>query len=159
VRNSRRLAEISEQCILRWAEAYRSRTGAWPNKESGAIPEAPGETWSSINVSLVNGTRGLPGGSTLARMLNTARGHRTRSAVPRLTLELILRWADEHHEHTGRWPNSHSGIIASSHGETWSAVWTALLRGTRGLPSGWTLPKLLSEYRGVPHEARCKRGS
>src|SRR5262245_29755558 len=34
-------------------------------------------------------------------------------------------------------------------GPTWNAVEMALTKGHRGLPKGWTLAKLLHEYRGI----------
>jgi hypothetical protein len=60
--------------ILAWAEAFRARHGEWPKKNSGPVDEAPGETWSSIDAALHRGNRGLPGGSTLARLLKGERG-------------------------------------------------------------------------------------
>jgi hypothetical protein len=37
--------------------------------KSGAIIDAPGETWSGVNAALERGNRGLPGGSSLARLI------------------------------------------------------------------------------------------
>jgi hypothetical protein len=45
------------------------RTGRWPSAGSGPIAEAPGEKWNADNMALVKGNRGLPGGSSLARLL------------------------------------------------------------------------------------------
>jgi hypothetical protein len=62
---------LTEEQILQWAELYFQRTGTWPKKcKSGPIPEAPGETWSGIETDLRRGTRGLAGGSSLAKLLN-----------------------------------------------------------------------------------------
>src|SRR5205823_5932922 len=36
---------LSVEEILAWADAYRERTGRWPDREAGQIPEAPCETW------------------------------------------------------------------------------------------------------------------
>jgi len=66
-----------------------------------------------------------------------------------LTIEQILEWADTHHEETGEWPNPTSGIVSGAEDESWSAINTALSIGNRGLPRGLSLPKILSEYRGV----------
>jgi hypothetical protein len=38
-----------------------------------AIPEAPGLTWSAVNMALYGGYRGLPGGDTLSRLLGRRR--------------------------------------------------------------------------------------
>jgi hypothetical protein len=40
---------LTEGQILGWADAHRRRTGAWPNLLSGAVADAPGETWREIN--------------------------------------------------------------------------------------------------------------
>jgi hypothetical protein len=43
------------------------------------------------------GLRGLPGGSSLARLLDEQRRVRNVKNLPPLTEEQILAWADEHH--------------------------------------------------------------
>ena len=60
--------------ILRWADNYHRRTGQWPVDSSGPIPEAPGTTWRAVDQSLRRGFRGLPGKSSLARLLHERRG-------------------------------------------------------------------------------------
>jgi len=48
--------------------------------------------------------RRLPGGSSLAKLLAEERGVRNRSALPVLTLEQILLWADAYHTKIGKFP-------------------------------------------------------
>ena len=67
-----RWPNLSEKQILAWARAHYRATGRWPSRNSGTIAEAPGNTWNAVNQALVNGARGLPGGSSLAELL---RGH------------------------------------------------------------------------------------
>jgi hypothetical protein len=55
--------------ILRWADAYHERTGRWPARKSGPIPEAEGETWSMIYSALLGGKRGLPVKTSLFGLL------------------------------------------------------------------------------------------
>jgi hypothetical protein len=55
--------------ILAWADSHRARTGKWPQVRSGPVRDAPGETWIAIEDALRLGTRGLKGGSSLARLL------------------------------------------------------------------------------------------
>jgi hypothetical protein len=148
VRNVRDLPPFTPEQILAWADAHRVRTGDWPIASSGPIPEAPGETWSAVEAALSAGCRGLPGGSSLARFLQTERGARNIGAVPRLEHWEILIWADAHHDRTGDWPTATSGSISEAPGETWRAVDTALLAGLRGLPGGDSLARLLSRRRG-----------
>jgi hypothetical protein len=69
VRNPKDPPALSVAEIRRWAEAYRQRAGTWPTLRSGPIPEAPSETWNMVNSALVNGKRGLPGRTSLFRLL------------------------------------------------------------------------------------------
>ena len=99
----------------------------------------------------MQGLRGLPGGTTLARLLRERRGIRSYSGLPGLDVEQILAWADSHREATGEWPVRRSGPSAGAPEETWSAIDSALLRGGCGLPGGSSLPRLLAKHRGVPN--------
>jgi hypothetical protein len=69
VRNRKALPKLGLKQIRAWAKAQHERTGRWPRHTSGAIDEAPGETWSGVNAALSRGWRGLPGGSTLHKVL------------------------------------------------------------------------------------------
>ncbi len=64
-----RLATLTPALILAWADAHHGRTGAWPSSTSGPVGDAPGETWSGLNTALRLGTRGLPGGDSVHRLL------------------------------------------------------------------------------------------
>jgi hypothetical protein len=135
--------------ILAWADAYRKRTGSWPNLNSGRISGALDETWRRVDSALRIGLRGLPGGSSLARLLAEQRGVRNPSSLPRLTIKQVLDWADAHHKRTGAWPISESGPIPGAAGETWKAIDHALRLGMRRLPGGSSLSRLLAKRRGV----------
>ncbi|OWK35643.1 hypothetical protein [Fimbriiglobus ruber] len=149
VRNRMALDRLTPEQILAWADAHRARTGNWPNSGSGSIPEAPGEVWSAVNAALTNGNRGLPEGGSLAQFLAQHRGKRNHKALPRLTPERVLAWADAHHARTGRWPNRNSGAIPDAPGEGWSAVDAALFVGVRGLTGGESLAQFLARCRGA----------
>jgi hypothetical protein len=136
---------LSAEQILAWADAHRARTGRWPHSGSGPVDDASGETWSAINLALAQGSRGLPGGSSLARLLEEHRGKQRRLPPPHLTVGQILAWADAHRRRTGRWPTAASGPVADAPGETWAAINAALARGHRGLPGGTSLSWLLAE--------------
>jgi len=135
--------------ILAWADAFHFRNGRWPTASSGPLPEAPGEKWRLVDSALRSGGRGLPGGSSLARMLARQRGVRNRQGLAPLTFPEILRWADQYHDRYGTWPDSSSGPIPEAPGETWKRVNDALMRGHRGLPPGASLKRLLWEQRAV----------
>ena len=74
VRNGKNLPRLRVRDILTWARAHRRRTGRWPRYSSGPIPEAPGETWGGVNAALYGGWRGMPGGSSLYRLLREQYG-------------------------------------------------------------------------------------
>jgi hypothetical protein len=148
VRNPDNLPPLSVAKILAWADSFHRRTGAWPHHKSGAIAEAPGETWTAVDSALRAGMRGLRGTSSLARLLAQHRGVRNRKALPRLTETKVLAWADAYHRRTGAWPTRKSGPIAEAPGETWSAVDAALQAGTRGFRCGSSLARLLARRRG-----------
>jgi hypothetical protein len=109
------------------------------------VTGAPGESWNAISVALAKGLRGLPAGSSLARLLAERRGARNRKGLPRLTIEQIRTWADGHRAATGHWPSAQSGPVAGAPapGETWAAIYHALRNGDRGLPGGLSLAQLL----------------
>lgn len=151
-RNQAALPALHVPQILKWADAYRARAGEWPRKDSGPIAEAPGESWASVHGALQKGLRGLAGGTTLAQLLEYARGVRNVRHVPRLSLKQILAWVDAFHERTGKWPKSGSGPILEAPGETWSGINSALQVGRRGLKGGQSLAILLAERRGVRNQ-------
>jgi hypothetical protein len=80
-----RRPSLTVALILSWADTQHARTGQWPTSRSGAIPEAPGETWMAVDKALSKGFRGLPGGQSLALLLRQEcglperRGRRRRS--------------------------------------------------------------------------------
>src|SRR5262249_10741738 len=60
--------------ILGWADAFQERTGRWPNLYSGKIWTQRTDNWRRVDSALRLGLRGLPGGSSLARLLAEQRG-------------------------------------------------------------------------------------
>jgi hypothetical protein len=148
---------LTAEQILAWADEHKARTGQWPRRHSGPIPGGAGDTWSAVNMALIQGIRGLPGGDTLARFLQRQRGAPHYMDRPRLAVEQILRWADAHRHRTGRWPTMNSGPVAGQGALTWGAVNDALARGFRGLPGGTSLARLLAERRGARNLASLPR--
>ena len=149
VRNISNLPALSTEQILGWADAHHKRTRQWPKLNTGSIPEAKGESWSSVNSALRRGIRGLTGGSSLAQMLLEKRNVRNHLHLPKLAVEQILAWADTHHAHTGQWPTTKSGLIEDTAGENWAKISAALVEGLRGLSPGSSLAQLLAQHRGV----------
>ena len=135
--------------ILTWVDLYYERTGEWPNQRSGPVADAPGEKWVGIDHALASGARGLPGGSTLANLLQENRGVRNEGNLPSLSEAQILNWAVAHHESSGDWPSQRSGPVLDASGETWRNIDASLKNGGRGLPGGSSIAKLLGQMRGV----------
>ena len=73
--------------ILASADAHHERTGKWPTQASGVVHDAPGETWKNIDKALRAGLRGLPGGSSLSKLLVA---HGRKEAKDDLTVKQIL---------------------------------------------------------------------
>lgn len=152
VPNHLQLPRLTERQVLHWADAFQKRTGRWPTLNDGRIAEAPrpGETWHHVDVALGQGCRGFPRGSSLARLLASARGARNRKALPRLTVTQILTWADAHRARTGAWPTRSSGSIPEAPlTETWARINSALSKPLRGLRRRSSLAQLLEKHRGV----------
>ncbi len=141
---------LTEDQIVEWAKARSQRIGQWPSLLSGAIPEAEGENWNAVDQALKHGFRGLPGGSSVSKLLLARRGIVRPSRRPPLTIPQILDWAEAFFQAHGRWPNSLSGPISGAPGDTWVNVDRALRLGQRGLPGGFSLARLLLVERGAP---------
>jgi hypothetical protein len=75
VRNNSDLPRLTPRKILAWAHGHFVRTGKWPTCESGPVLGVPGETWHGINLALYMGHRGLPGGSSLSRLIRPLRDY------------------------------------------------------------------------------------
>jgi hypothetical protein len=143
--------------ILKWIELYYKEYGEYPNKNSGIIKFADekykGITWAHVNTALERGVRGLPGGSSLPKLLEEKFNVKNIQNLPSLSMELIEEWIKLFHAKHNRYPNRNDGIIEFATGKhkgtTWAHVNTALERGVRGLPGGSSLPKLLEEKFNV----------
>ena len=147
VRNIHDLPPLTNKQILAWADAHKAATDDWPLRDSGRVIGTD-ETWVGINSALKAGNRGLPVGSSLAKLLAAHRDVRNHMELAPLNIEQILVWADAHQAATNTWPNQYSEQVTGTD-DTWGGINAALYRGKRGLPAGSSLAKLLSEHRSV----------
>ena len=147
---------LTEEEILGWADAHHANE-TLARRQFGSSVRCAEEIWSHLNTALERGHRGLPGGTTIARLLFERRGIRSSKHLPPLKFSEILGWADAFHARTGRWPTVDSGAINEAPGENWHAVHFALQCGTRDLPRGWSLPRLFARERGVHSKAHRPR--
>jgi superfamily II DNA or RNA helicase len=148
VRHIRDRPHLTVDDILKLADRHKKLTGRWPNNSAGTA-NSSGDTWMHFDYCLRRGKRGLPSGLSLTQLLYEHRGVTNRLAVPRLTYEQILAWADNHFTATGSWPNSKSGLIPGTE-ETWKNIDMNVMRLGRGLPYSTTLARLLFDQRSVP---------
>jgi DNA-directed RNA polymerase specialized sigma24 family protein len=62
---------LTEKLITKWVKQFHSEEGYYPtNLETKGVPDQPLESWSVLNAALTKGGRGLPGGSSLAKIRN-----------------------------------------------------------------------------------------
>jgi hypothetical protein len=128
----RRGTRLTVEQILAWADAHRAQTGNWPRANSGPVIEAPGEKWRAIENALYDGYRGLPGGDSLARLLDR---HRRSEEARRFT------WTPQEDEWVRTWTAQQ---VAQQTGRSLRAVYER--RRQLGVPAaqpgpiprGWT---------------------
>ena len=147
LRHLRLLLTVSQ--VLAWADHEFQKTGHWPSCTGERVLADRTETWRNIDVALRLGFRGLPKGSSLARLLSEHRGVRNHRRLPRLTVARILTWADHEFQKTGHWPRCTDQEVLADATENWQRIDSALRHGCRGLTAGSSLPQLLASHRGA----------
>src|SRR5262249_28755033 len=80
-RNRKALPALEVEQVREWAIAHFRRTGGWPTRKTGSIADAPGETWAAVELALYRGQRGMPGGSSLARVVRECRAEHANPAT------------------------------------------------------------------------------
>lgn len=146
VKNTTEKPPLTTEKILAWADAHYERLGKHPTIASGSVPGTE-ENWQAINAALREGLRGLPGGQSLAQILQEYRGRPNKNALPPLTEAQIVKWAKQHKKKAGAYPTTQSGRIEGTR-ETWRGIDSALRKSQRDLPRKTTLAKLLEEKAG-----------
>src|SRR5262249_6262774 len=139
VRNIGNLPDFTESVILQWAREHFAQAGKWPTRYSGKVLSNPEENWRGVENALRVGLRGLPGGSSLAQLLEAKCNVPNRMNLRKLSRRLIVTLAKEFFEKPGSWPTTDSGDVDGVEALTWNAVDQALRKGSRGLPGGSSL--------------------
>jgi hypothetical protein len=140
---SARQAPLTEQQILDWIDSHRKRTGRWPVSSSGRVLDAPGESWLSISLALMRGSRGLEACSSLSELVRKKSATPDPIDLPPLSVPQILAWAKAFRKRTSLWPLRLDGPIPEAPGESWMTVHRALQDGRRGLPRFNSLARLI----------------
>lgn len=133
---------LTEAQIYECIQDYYSKTGRWP-AASTICPASPYGSWPAIDMALRLGRRGLPGGSSIAKLrggvLTRAGSLTKRGASNQLTFDQIYEWMLDHKMSHGVFPNCE---MKTKVGDTnWRAIDSALRLGSRGLPGGSSIAK------------------
>jgi len=126
---------------ITWADAHYEETGKWPSNGSGPVLGAPGERWISLDMALREGSRDLPGGSSLSKTLDKRRASLRRNAR-QMTEGELMELAKLHKARFGVWPSESSGPVA---GTSWAAIDHVLRFGSPVLPGGSSLEKFIAK--------------
>lgn len=148
---------MTEEEVLRWMQEFLRDYGQWPTKHrippkswkgtraqwGEATPYAGFPLkWKYLDQCLRLGKRGLPGGSSLAKVRERLLG-----GPSKLTQKLIFSWAKEYNKDTGRWPHKNSGEATPYAGYplSWRSIDRAVQRGVLGFKT--TLSTLMAPLR------------
>ena len=131
--------------ILNYADLWYEEHGEWPKKSSGLVGDGTELTWNDIN----NQCSRKEYNSSLANLLLEKRGVRHHLAQKKLSIELIISWAKHHFQETRSWPTFKSGDVLADPSENWGAIRSNLVNGSRGLPSGLSIEKVLFSELGI----------
>lgn len=149
--------ELSQERILELAREHEARVRRWPTRSSGVIPGTE-LTWSAIDQALIRGRHGLPGGSSLAKLLQEKAGRRNVRDLPPLSDGVVGGWAKAFHAAHGRWPTRKDGQIPGAlDGETWARVAAAIEQGLRSLRPRPSLGAFCAEVCGAPEAGSVRR--
>lgn len=64
------LDRLTKRQVFAWVQAHFHLTGDWSSRYPRGLPDAPGETWQNLDAAFRVVFHGLPGGSSLARLLS-----------------------------------------------------------------------------------------
>jgi hypothetical protein len=143
-RNVNRPPRLTETMIVKAIRTFHEAHGRYPNKdEKEPVPGHPGEKWSHIEAALRAGGRGLPGGSSLAKVREEKFDGINRKNQTPLTEPLIVAWMAAFLKKYGILPTSKERReVPDQPKEAWSRIDGCLHEGCRGLKGGETLIQL-----------------
>ena len=139
--------DLTEEMIIEAAKVYLDRTGELPGQYSGdaTIDFGYAETWPSVHGAVRLGYRGLPGGTSLPKLLIK---YGLKDDKSDLTEQIILAAVRGYLGRKGTLPSCESGDATLDFGfpDTWRRVDNALKLGNRGLPGGSSLGKFMLQH-------------
>ncbi len=140
------LPPLTIDLIIQKLHEFYRKHGRYPTQADGAVEGMEHETWKQWDVALRNGLRGLPKGSSLAKLRKSHFGDRNRSDLSPLTEEFIVECMKVYEKRHMRLPSMDSGAVEGMPGEIWKNWDFALRNGYRGLPGGSSLAKLKNKH-------------
>jgi hypothetical protein len=164
IKNKMNLPPLTEKIICDWVGKFIEKNKRKPTKSDGIIEfannEYKGETWKTINFSLLRGTRGLRGGSSLAKLIQQKFGIRDYCNPPKLSLEMIREWIQKYIIKHNTKPTAKSGIVEFAEDEykgiTWAAIADAMSNGRRGLTGKLSLAQYIEDEFKISNHCACK---
>lgn len=144
--SARSFEQLSEDSI--WAEMleYKRINGKFPTDKTKCTCKFG--LWKTIGIALFTGSRGLPGGSSLAKLRRRNTGIDTgRKSGISLTEDLVWQEILAFKKANGIFPSTNTKP-KTSFGITWSAMSGNLSSGYYGLPGGSSLAKLIEARTG-----------
>ena len=137
--------KLSNKKILDLTKQHFEKTGLYPTSNSDWILEGK-DSWSTISVALNRGFRGLPGGSSLAKLLHAHNLKANLGARKYPSKEEIVEAAKEYktQDKNSKLPTSKSGPFPNPNylDLTWGAINSAIAKGSIEYTKAKTLTDL-----------------
>ena len=149
---------LSEEIIIKAANAYFKKWGEWPNRRSlNPVPGLPNESWAGIESTCHHGYRGLKKGRTLSKILAPHTGKTNRGAP--LTEDIIVKAAKAYFKIHKRWPSQNSPEpVPGMPGNSWDAINSAGHKGLRGLLKGRTIAAITAPLKNAHTREKLSEG-
>ena len=167
--NKRELAESNRGLLIKsnlnydiicgWIERFHVDMGYYPKGVSGSIPYSEdGITWHALDLALTLGWRGLPGNSSLSKLLGERFGIVNKTNTKQYTEKKIKQWIKRYIKDHGVFPIYESGLVEYAEPDGfipihWAAINTILRTGGRGLLGNKSLKKLMAQEYITTSEA------
>ncbi len=151
--NHRSSKPLTGEIIKNWVDQFIQKHERKPTRNDGVIEFAENDykntKWTTVDSSLKNGRRGLPGESSLAEFIKEHFGIKNRNYPPEISIDQVCVWIQKYIDMNGKKPTVKSGPIKFAEGPhegiTWAAVNSALQGSRRGLSGRISLPQLIEK--------------
>ena len=153
--------DLTENDVVQASQNFHRENGVWPQAASGRADNHFNfsTSWGSVDIALKEGWWGLPGSSSLARLLHE-RGLKVNKIIKPsdLTEDAVVNAAIKFYRQFGQFPKTKMTDDAFPYigfHTSWQGLNLAIARGKWGLPGGSSLARLLHD-RGFKKNPRAK---